>query len=104
MRRGVRARETAGAGRRYRPHFHRRRASFDRTRSCEQPVAACGSDPGRKKTPFGKVILRRTILESRHYLLRGNGYYWAYRGLRSRPVRALFAKPKVTLAALRPEI
>lgn len=73
-------------------------------RACQQPVAVADSAAGRKKTPLGKAMLRRTILESRQYLLRGNGYYWAYRGLRSGPVRAFFAKPKTTLAGLRPEV
>jgi len=27
-------------------------------------------------------MARRTLLETRQYLLRGNAYYWAYRGLR----------------------
>ena len=73
-------------------------------RQCQQSVVAADSGVGRKKTPLGKAMLRRTILESRQYLLRGNGYYWAYRGLRSGPVRALFSKPKATLAGLRPEV
>jgi hypothetical protein len=71
---------------------------------CERPSPVIASALGRKKTPFGKVMLRRTILESRQYLLRGNGYYWAFRGLRSRPVRALFSKSATALAGLRPEI
>ena len=34
--------------------------------------------PGSKLTR----LARRTLLETRQYLLRGNAYYWAYRGLR----------------------
>ena len=74
------------------------------SRVCRQPSPNSASASVHKKTPIGKAMLRRTILESRHYLLRGNGYYWAIRGLRSRPVMALFSKPKAALAGLPPEI
>jgi len=40
--------------------------------------------PAMLPTPGSKLtrVVRRTLLETRQYLLRGNAYYWAYRGLR----------------------
>lgn len=68
-------------------------------RACRQPTAE--EVAPLKKVSFGKAILRRTILESRHYLLRGNAYYWTLRGLRSRSARSLFTK-SVSVVAGRP--
>jgi hypothetical protein len=36
----------------------------------------------RPKRPFTTAIARRFVLETRHYLTRGNAYYWTYRGVR----------------------
>ena len=63
------------------------------------------------RLPGSKVsrMARRTLLETRQYLLRGNAYYWAYRGLRyghqmanaaSKPVT--FKSPNKSLT--RPEL
>lgn len=53
-----------------------------RPQNCASPaVPATLTHP---HTALGKAFVRRTILETRHYLSRNNGYYWAYRGLRSR--------------------
>lgn len=40
--------------------------------------------PAMPPLPGSKLsrLARRTLLETRQYLLRGNAYYWAYRGLR----------------------
>jgi hypothetical protein len=47
----------------------------------------------RPKHAFAKVIARRFVLEGRHYMTRGNAYYWAYRG-----IRWTFAPKKTTFA------
>lgn len=69
-------------------------------RTCSQ--AAPGVAGPVRKVSFGKAMLRRTVLESRHYLLRGNGYYWAFRGLKSRSARTLFTKSAGVVAGRRP--
>lgn len=74
------------------------------SRPCQQPSTLRVEASPRKKTSLGKAFLRRTILESRHYLLRGNGYYWAFRGLRSRQMLGRFAAPKTILADAQPEL
>jgi len=76
---------------------------FIGVQSCLEPTPHVNPTAGRKRTAPGKSIVRQTVLESRHYFLRGNIYYWAYRGLRSRPVRAFFIRSKPTLAAFRRE-
>jgi len=42
-------------------------------------------------------MARRTLLETRQYLLRGNAYYWAYRGLRYGHQRASAASQAASL-------
>ena len=69
--------------------------------ACRQPLAEVAVP--MKRVSVGKSILRRTILESRHYLFRGNGYYWAFRGLRSRSARSLFTK-SISVVAGRPPV
>jgi hypothetical protein len=48
----------------------------------------------RPKRAFTTVIARRFVLEGRHYMTRGNAYYWAYRG-----VRWTFSPKKATTAS-----
>lgn len=55
----------------------------------------------KRKVSLGKAMLRRTILESRHYLQRGNCYYWAYRGLRTQFAAGLLAGVKTTATRFR---
>lgn len=71
---------------------------------CQQIAAVGGDAPPRRKVNIGKAMIRRTILESRHYLLRGNGYYWAFRGLSSRQMLGRFAAPKTEAAVSEPAI
>jgi len=69
--------------------------------ACEaRTLAAEESHPGRPRSIF-KRAARRTVLETRHYLLRGNAYYWGYRALRYR--RAKPAETTLILAAKRLE-
>lgn len=65
---------------------------------CYRTSAAGASLAVRPKAPLGTVILRRVVLESRNYLLRGNAYYWAFRGLKSRQMLGRFTAPQTTLA------
>ena len=74
---------------------------FIAVQPCLEPTSHINPTAGKKRTPVFKGIARQAVLESRHYFLRGNVYYLAYRGLRSRPVRAFFTKSKPTLAAFR---
>jgi hypothetical protein len=52
-----------------------------RVRRCS-PAASSKGTLKRPKRAFTTVIARRFLLEARHYLTRGNAYYWAYRGVR----------------------
>jgi hypothetical protein len=62
---------------------------FMESGSCQAP-AYTGPRPGRwRKASLPRVIVRRTLLETRHYVLRGNAYYWMFRGLRSQ-ARSVF--------------
>jgi hypothetical protein len=36
----------------------------------------------RVRRSMATLITRRVVMESRHYITRGNPYYWAYRGTR----------------------
>ena len=69
---------------------------FVEAKSCEQPVPR--SSASAKRPSLGKAILRRTILDARHYVFRGNAYYWAFRGLRSQPMQSLFARSRLVAA------
>lgn len=71
--------------------------------ACEQATLSTVDATKRPKTPLAKVFARRTILETRQYLTRNNGYYWAYKGLRSRQMLGRLATPKVTMAGVQPE-
>lgn len=71
-------------------------------RPCRQQIT--GVAEPLKKVSLGKAILRRTILESRHYLLRGNAYYWAFRGLKTRSARTLFTKSVGVVAGRAPTL
>lgn len=71
---------------------------FVEPQTCENTVPA---ETDAFKMPVGKLMLRRTVLEARHYLLRGNMYYWAFRGLRSGPMVALYGKSRSAVAGLR---
>lgn len=66
--------------------------------TCANPPSATLESAARPHTALGKAFLRRTILESRHYLTRNNGYFWAYRGLRSRQMLGHF-RPKKEFVA-----
>jgi hypothetical protein len=62
--------------------------------NCQTPAMA-GPRPGRvRKASLPKAIVRRTLLETRHYALRGNAYYWMFRGLRSEAVSGRFTRQK----------
>jgi hypothetical protein len=78
-------------------------------------AAAVGVDaPVMPPTPGSKLtrVARRTLLETRQYLLRGNAYYWAYRGLRyghqrasaatqaASPVKKTLTRPELAAALL----
>lgn len=65
---------------------------FVEAKSCEPPVPHPSGSV--KKPSLGKAILRRTILEARHYVFRGNAYYWTFRGLRSQPMQNLYARSR----------
>jgi len=70
--------------------------------------------PVMPPTPGSKLtrVARRTLLETRQYLLRGNAYYWAYRGLRygherasatsqaAAPVKKSLTRPELAAALL----
>ncbi len=49
------------------------------TRNCSP--AATPTTQRRRLHPV-KAAVRHTVLETRHYILRGNGYYWAWKALR----------------------
>jgi hypothetical protein len=55
--------------------------------------------PVMPRTPGSHLtrMARRTLLETRQYLLRGNAYYWAYRGLRYGHQRANAASQAASL-------
>jgi len=55
--------------------------------------------PVMPRTPGSQLtrMARRTLLETRQYLLRGNAYYWAYRGLRYGHQRANAASQAASL-------
>jgi len=49
--------------------------------ACTSPAA----EPIRPVKPhrsFGALLLRQVVLDTRHYVTRGNAYYWIYSGLR----------------------
>jgi hypothetical protein len=52
-------------------------------RDCALPEPSANT-PAMPRLPGSKLsrVVRRSLLETRQYLLRGNAYYWAYRGLR----------------------
>lgn len=65
--------------------------------------------PVMPPTPGSKLtrMARRILLETRQYLLRGNAYYWAYRGLRYGHERAGAASPAaaaIEKSLTRPEL
>jgi hypothetical protein len=47
------------------------------TNPAAEPVA-----PVKPHRSFGALMLRQVVLDTRHYVTRGNAYYWIYSGLR----------------------
>jgi len=68
------------------------------TKTCSKPVSAPPAFAAAKKPRLGKVVLRRAILEARHYVIRGNAYYWTFRGLRSRTMQGFFVRAGIVAA------
>jgi hypothetical protein len=67
------------------------------TRACTP--GAVESTKRRRLNPL-KAAIRHTILETRHYILRGNGYYWAWKGLRPQRIvsRMRVGKPNTEVS------
>lgn len=51
-----------------------------------------------QKRLFGALIARRLVLEGRHYIMRGNAYYWGYKGARRLFRKRLSTTDSQTLA------
>lgn len=49
--------------------------------ACKEEVARASDPPPGPGSKLTRIV-RRMLLESRHYLLRGSAYYWAYRAIR----------------------
>lgn len=72
-------------------------------RECQQASIPSADAFTRPRANLTRVIIRRAVLESRHYLVRGNAYYWAYRGLKSGPMLGRFSRSKPILASAQAE-
>lgn len=51
-----------------------------RLQACQAPAAVAGTRPGKPGTVISRFV-RRTVLETKQYLLRDNAYHWGYRGV-----------------------
>lgn len=77
-----------------------RRLAVVRMIDCQaSPLLPAGSKIRAARSLFFRAT-RRVTLETRHYLMRGNVYYYAYRGIRS-TLRGRSDRRAVELAALR---
>lgn len=74
-----------------------------RPRACQQAPMPGADAFRRPRANLAKAIVRRAMLESRHYLVRGNAYYWAYKGFMSKAMLGRFKGSKAVLASAGPE-